>query len=68
MGILAVICSVGLDLAGLGFRILVWCSNGGFGVWFGVSEVVVVVLLLFGWFGASWWLVWWCWCFSEFGC
>lgn len=35
MGILAVICSVGSDLAGLGFRILVWCSNGGFGglVW-----------------------------------
>ena len=60
MGILAVICSVGLDLAGLGFRILVWCFNG-------VLEVVVVVLL-FGWFGVSWWLVWWCWCFSEFGC
>ena len=61
MGILAVICSVGLDLAGLGFRILVWCFNG-------VLEVVVVVLVLFGWFGVSWWLVWWCWCFSEFGC
>ena len=39
MGILAVICSVGLDLAGLGFRILVWCSNGGFGVWFGALMV-----------------------------
>ena len=39
MGILAVICSVDLDLAGLGFRILVWCSNGGFGVWFDVSMV-----------------------------
>ena len=59
----------GCDLfCGFGFgwvRILVWCSNGGFGglVWCfnSVSEVmVVVVLLLFGWFGVSWWLVQWC--------
>ena len=51
MGILAVICSVGLDLAGLGFRILVWFSNGGFGVWFGVSMVF-----------QRWWWWWWWWC------
>ena len=37
MGILAVIYSVGLDLAGFGFGISAWCSNGGFGVCFGVS-------------------------------
>ena len=42
----------------------------GLGVWFGVSKVtvVVVVLLLFGWIGVSGWLVWWWWCFSEFDC
>ena len=51
---LAVICSVGWNLARFGFGISVWCYNGGFGglVWCfnGVLEVVVVVvvLLLFG--------------------
>ena len=48
---LAVICSVGWDLARFGFGISVWCYNGGFGglVWCfnGVLEVVVVVVVVF---------------------
>ena len=55
------ICTVGLDLAGFGFWISIWCYNCGFrgSVWClnGVLEVmVVVVVLLFGVFG---WLVQW---------
>ena len=68
-GYLAVICSMGWDLAGFGFGISVWCYNGEFGglVWCfrggsggggGGGGV-----WLFGIFG---WLVRWCWC--EFGC
>ena len=69
-GYLSMIYSIGWDLAGFGFRISCWCYNGGFKGLVccsnGVLEVVVVVLLsLFGWFGVSEWLVWWCWC--EFG-
>ena len=43
----------------VGLEGLVWCFNG-------VLEVVVVVVVLFGWFGVSWWLVR-C-CQSELGC
>ena len=69
-GYLSMIYSIGWDLAGFGFRISCWCYNGGFKGLVccsnGVLEVVVVVLLsLFGWFGVSEWLVWWCW--YEFG-
>ena len=58
-GYLAMICIVGLDLAGFGFWISIWCYNCGFrgSVWClnGVLDVmVVVVVLLFGVFG---WLV-----------
>ena len=63
-GYLVVICFVGWDLVGFGLVISVWCYNGGFGglvcCFNGVLEVVVVVLLLFGWLGVSGWLVWWC--------
>ena len=62
-GYLAMICTVGLDLAGFGFWISIWCYNCRFRglVWclYGVLEVmvvVVVVVLLFGVFG---WLVQW---------
>ena len=69
-GYLSMIYSIGWDLARFGFRISCWCYNGRFKGLVccsnGVLEVVVVVLLLlFGWFGVSEWLVWWCWC--EFG-
>ena len=39
MGILAVICSMGSNLAGFGYEISIWCSMVGLGVWFGVSMV-----------------------------
>ena len=64
-GYLIVICSVGWDLVGFGFRISISCYNGGFGglVWCFTGVLgVVVVLLLFGWFGVFGWLVRWWWC------
>ena len=36
MGILVVICSVGSNLVGFGFKSSVWCSNGGLCCIFGL--------------------------------